>query len=552
METTDGPGISQSPEIDQRDRRKFQRSTPGFPLSVRWANEVPGAEGGDVQDISEGGFCFLGGTPEPVGSYARVYLSTSGQNELELMTRIVWRKTSETPTSTKKIGVMVLERNDIGRYKKIVDLALGSTPGERRIQERRETTLNQGNVTRSVDDRRGLPGIARRLFMTGQSLDRWISRYTYERSLKSASSAKVKMDPSTKIMLGSNNYLGLTDHPRVKEAALKAIMKYGTGAGGVRVLSGTMDLHKQLEERLAQFKHTESCLIFPSGYVANLAVLTAIAEEGDVFLSDEVNHASIVDGCRASKGTVRFYKHCDLENLEKKLSQYGARKPKMIITDGVFSMDGDVAPVDKILALAKKYNAMLMVDDAHATGVVGQTGRGSAEHCGVLGQVDITTVTLSKALGAIGGAICGSRNVIKRIFNLSRPFIFTSALPPSVCASVMAAIDVIESEPGLVQKVKKNRDILCSGLRKMGYRVPPTESAVIPVIIGNEVKTYQLASRLDELNVFVNAVSRPAVPREYSRLRISVMATHTEGHLEEALTAFRQAGEELGLIKKEG
>ncbi len=215
-------------------------------------------------------------------------------------------------------------------------------------------------------------------------------------------------------------------------------------------------------------------------------------------------------------------------------------------------MDGDVAPVDKILTLAKRYNAMLMVDDAHSTGVVGQTGRGSAEHCGVLGKVDITTVTLSKALGAIGGAICGSRNLIKKIFNLSRPFIFTSALPPSVCASVMAAIDVIESEPELVRNVQKNRDILCSGLRAMGYRVPPTESAVIPVIIGNEVKTYQLATRLDELNVFVNAVSRPAVPREYSRLRISVMATHTEEHLKEALAAFRRAGEELGLVKQEG
>lgn len=308
-----------------------------------------------------------------------------------------------------------------------------------------------------------------------------------------------------------------------------------------------MDLHKQLEERLARFKHTESCLIFPSGYVANLAALTAIVEEGDVLLNDEVNHASIVDGCRSSRGTLRFYKHNNLENLEKKLAQYGTRKPKLIITDGVFSMDGDVAPVDKILTLAKRYNAMLMVDDAHSTGVVGQTGRGSAEHCGVLGKVDITTVTLSKALGAIGGAICGSRNLIKKIFNLSRPFIFTSALPPSVCASVMAAIDVIESEPELVRNVQKNRDILCSGLRAMGYRVPPTESAVIPVIIGNEVKTYQLATRLDELNVFVNAVSRPAVPREYSRLRISVMATHTEEHLKEALAAFRRAGEELGL-----
>ncbi len=447
---------------------------------------------------------------------------------------------------------MVLERNDIDRYRKIVELARGTPPVERRIQERRQTTLEQGNVKRSGDDRRGLPGIARRLAMAGQSLDRWISRYTYERSLKSASSSKVQMESSAKIMLGSNNYLGLTDHPRVKEAALKAIEKYGTGAGGVRVLSGTMDLHKQLEERLARFKHTESCLIFPSGYVANLAALTAIVEEGDVLLNDEVNHASIVDGCRSSRGTLRFYKHNNLENLEKKLAQYGTRKPKLIITDGVFSMDGDVAPVDKILTLAKRYNAMLMVDDAHSTGVVGQTGRGSAEHCGVLGKVDITTVTLSKALGAIGGAICGSRNLIKKIFNLSRPFIFTSALPPSVCASVMAAIDVIESEPELVRNVQKNRDILCSGLRAMGYRVPPTESAVIPVIIGNEVKTYQLATRLDELNVFVNAVSRPAVPREYSRLRISVMATHTEEHLKEALAAFRRAGEELGLVKQEG
>lgn len=520
------------------DRRSHSRLNLAVPWRVRWENLGVGSLG-VVEEVSKGGFRVKGTSIVPVGTYASFYLSIPQKPDIELVGRLIWREDSGESSLSGTLGVMVLERKDVEKFRELVGEQGGVSKNRRCHDEETNASLN---------NRREIPTIGRRLMNSGKSLDRWISRYTYERGLRSASAPFVQMESGNKIMLGSNNYLGLTDHPRVKDAAIDAIQKYGTGAGGVRVLSGTMDLHKKLEERIARFKHAEACLIFPSGYVANLATLTSIAERGDVFFNDQVNHASIVDGCRSSEATMRFYKHNDLGNLEKKLKAYPKETPKLIITDGVFSMDGDVAPVDEIVSLSARYGAMVMVDDAHGTGVVGQTGRGSAEHRGVLGKVDITTVTLSKALGAVGGAICGSRNLIKKIFNLSRHFIFTSALPPAVCASVIAALDVIESEPGLVTRLAQNREFLCKGLREMGYDVPGTESAIVPVIIGDEVKTYKLAARLDELGVFVNAVSRPAVPRELSRLRVSVMATHTQTQLKNALEAFQQAGEELSLL----
>lgn len=531
------------------DRRKDPRWTPNVPVQMRW-HQGGRTETLAVKDLSLGGLRIESGTCPPIGTYVPVSIAFSGTNEINLEVRVVWKRPGVSAESAHKVGLMVLQRRDVDKYQTQVLTFKEPSPIDRRFQDRRLVNLQQLNTSteRRQDKRRGTSGISKRLSVSGQSLDRWISRYTYERLIQSAPGPTVKTQDRTKIMLGSNNYLGLSDHPKVKEATIKAIEKYGVGAGGVRVLSGTMDLHKALEHRLAEFKSAEACLLYSSGFVANLAVLTSILRKGDVVLNDEVNHASIVEGCRSSDAVVRFYKHKDLVGLARKLSQYHRDTPKLIITDGVFSMDGDVAPLKEILGLAKKFNAMLMVDDAHATGVIGPTGRGSAEYCGVKGLVDITTVTLSKALGAVGGAICGSRSLIKHIFNLSKPFIYSSALPPSVCASTLAALDVLESNPCLIENIHKNRSFLVSGLKTLGFNVPDSVSAVIPVIIGDEIKTYKMASRLDELNIFVNAVSRPAVPRELSRLRISVMATHKLEQLEEALFAFKKAGKEIGLI----
>jgi 8-amino-7-oxononanoate synthase len=528
------------------NRRKSERWRSSQILAKLVSSRRKGS--GTTEDISPLGFRLTADWDYPVGSFVAVRLSFPHGEEAEVEARVVWRKKKKTQAGpVQEIGFIVTTRKDASQYQELVKHAPKILIEDRRLIQRRKASAESAEERRQKD-RRGGASLRARTDMTGSGLDEWITSYTYERVLQSGSAASIITRDQDKVMLGSNNYLGLTQHPKVKEAAIKAIEKYGVGAGGVRVLSGTMDLHRQLEERMAEFKKTEDCLVFPAGYMANFAALCAVLEKGDVALNDEINHASIVDGCRFSEATVRFYKHNDMAGLEKKLAQYGSDHPRLIITDGVFSMDGDVAPLKEIVALGKKYNAMVMVDDAHATGVIGATGRGSAEFWGVSGQVDITIATLSKAIGAIGGAVCGSRATIKTIAHRSRQFIFTSALPPAVCASAMAALEVIQSEPALIAQLHENRRFLWNGLKELGYRTYDTPSAVIPVIIGDEKKAYEFARRLDERGVFVNAVSAPAVPRELSRLRVSVMATHTQEQLGHALEAFRDAGRSLGLI----
>jgi 8-amino-7-oxononanoate synthase len=277
-------------------------------------------------------------------------------------------------------------------------------------------------------------------------------------------------------------------------------------------------------------------------------VLTALIQKGDIVFNDQVNHASIIDGCRTSEGTIRFYRHNDMENLEKKLKQYPREKPKLIITDGVFSMDGDIVDLPGVVALAKKYNATVMLDDAHALGVLGERGTGTAEYHGVKEGIDLTIATFSKALGGMGGAVCGSNTLIKFIHYHSRQFIFSTSMAPPVCASAIAALEVLETEPQLIQSLHRNRKFLSDGLKKLGYDVVETKTAIIPVLIRDEKKTYALTHLLDEMGVFVNAVTRPSVPRELSRLRVSVMATQTEDHLAQALVAFQKAGRQLRIL----
>lgn len=529
---------------EQGDRRKSARWQPSGVVAKLVCEGF--RDSGDTEDISPIGFRLKANWDYPVGSYLTVRLVFPTGEEMEIEARIAWRKRA-AEGAAQEIGFFVTTHKNFDRFQEVVERCSKEQIEDRRTTQRRRTSDNSP-VERRARDRRGTITIRRRTDLDTSAMDPWISTYTYERVIQSSSSSSVVTHDQSKIMLGSNNYLGLTDHPKVKEAAIKAIEKYGTGAGGARVLSGTMELHKRLEERLAEFEKAEACLIFPAGYLANFAVLGAILKKGDVVLNDEVNHASIIDGCRFSEAVTRFYRHGDMENLERKLAQYESDKPRLIITDGVFSMDGDVAPLDKIVALGKKYGAMVMVDDAHSTGVIGERGHGTAEHCGVLGQVDITIATLSKSLGAAGGAVCASRSVIKSMFHRARQFIFTSALPPATCAGALAALDVIDAEPQLVRRLHENRRFLWSGLKEMGYNAIETPSAVIPVIIGDEEKTYALTRRLDELGVFVNAVSSPAVPRELSRLRVSVMATHTQEQLGEALDAFKKGGRSLDLI----
>lgn len=504
-------------------------------------------------DYSQNGLRLATELDIPLGSYVQIkaeHREDSKTEVYELDARVIWRRNSTHPKYPWTVGYLLLKRKDFNNYQKLLSQHPQRACADRRDNERREKlTIGPASDEQRRYGRREIPSIKRRLMEQSFALDDWISTYRYQRVLESASAPSVTTQNSRKIMLGSNNYLGLTQHPRVKEAAIKAIEKYGTGSGGARMLSGSMDLHLQLEERLAQFKSAETCTLLPSGYMANFAALTALLlDTNDVVFNDELNHASIFDGCRATPAKIRFYRHSDVTGLEKRLAQYDMDRRKLIVTDGVFGMDGDVAPLQDIVRLAKQYNAIVMVDDAHATGVIGNRGHGSAEYCGVTGEIDITVCTLSKALGNIGGAVCGSRQLTKAISNTVRVSLFTSAPPPAIAASVIAALDVIDSEPELVTNLHRNRQFLYQGLKGLGYNVTEAPSAILPVIIGEERKTNELAAMLDDLGVFVSAVGPPAVPQRLCRLRVCVMATHTLDELEQALNCFKHAGRKLGLI----
>lgn len=359
--------------------------------------------------------------------------------------------------------------------------------------------------------------------------------------LQSGQSTEIVLDGKKYILLSSNSYLGLSVDPRVKKAAIHAIEKYGTGSGGSRLVSGSTDLHRQLEERIAKFKKTESAILFSSGYLANIGTISALVGYGDTVYSDELNHASIIDGCRLSKADIEIYKHCDVEHLSIMLASNTKRNKKLIVTDTVFSMDGDLAPLPGIVELAEKNGCMLMIDEAHATGVLGRRGSGGTEYFSIEDRVPIVMGTLSKAVGSIGGYIAGSQKLIDFIRNRVRSYIFDTSLPASALAASLAAIDIIEFEPerreylwNLIKKFK-------SGLEKIGLKVLPSHSAVIPVLIGDAHPAMDFARVLRENGVYTPAVRPPSVPVGMCRIRATLMAKHTEGHVEKALSAFKVA-----------
>ncbi len=372
--------------------------------------------------------------------------------------------------------------------------------------------------------------------------------YFYMRNLDSFSGSRVRINGREMIMLGSNNYLGLTNHPKVKEAAIKAIKKYGLGSGGVRILSGTFSLHEELEREIAKFKGTQSSVIFNTGFMTNLGSIISMVTHDTIVINDEKNHASIVDGSIFSKAKVRVFLHNDMEYLENILSSYPKSQDKLIITDSVYSMDGDIANLPEIYRLAKKYNARTMIDEAHASGVLGKTGRGAPEHFNLTGKIDIVMGTFSKALGSLGGFIASTEDVVTYLKHVSREFIFSASLPPAVVAGSIAAIKVIRKEPHLLKVLWRNIEYIKKGLKKLGYDTGNSESAVIPVLIRDEIKTYKMAQILDKFDIFVNPVVFPAVKESESRLRVSIMASHSLEDLDRALDAFKIAGKKTGLI----
>jgi glycine C-acetyltransferase len=373
--------------------------------------------------------------------------------------------------------------------------------------------------------------------------------YRTKRVLQSEQAGRVLLDGKRVVMLGSSNYLGLASDPRVKEAAKAAVDKYGCGAASVSEVCGLTDLHYELRGRLARFLGSEDTLLYTSCTTANMGVIDGLMREGEVIFSDQLNHASIIDGCRISTATTKVYPHKDLATLEQHLGDSGDARLRMIVTDGVFSMEGDTAPLDKIVELADRYSAITVVDESHAFGVLGQRGKGTVEQYGVEGQIDIQTGTFGKALGGAGGGyVCGSHDLVDYLYHRSRSFIFTNALPPATVAGALAALSILEEDPGLVQRLRDNTAHFRAGIETIGLKLLGGESPITPIIIGETPQAYAMADRLLEEGVFLAAVGYPVVPVGEARLRAQISAALTVEDLDFALECIDKAARALSVV----
>src|SRR6266481_4920962 len=356
------------------------------------------------------------------------------------------------------------------------------------------------------------------------------------------------------INLASNNYLGLCNHPKLEEAAIAATKKFGVGSGAVRTIAGTMRIHRELEEKIAAFKGVEACVVFQSGFTANAGTVSSILGKDDFILSDELNHASIIDGARLSRAKIKVFRHKDVAHAEELLREV-QNEPghKLLITDGVFSMDGDIGPVDKLAALAEKYNAIMMVDDAHSSGVLGRNGRGSIDHFHVTDKVDIQVGTLSKAIGALGGYVCGSRDLIDYLFHRARPFLFSTSHPPSVAATCIAAFEVLEQEPERIDKLWENTRFWKKELGNLGFNIggvntPASETPITPIIVGDGRLCMDFSRELFNEGVMGTGIAFPTVAEGKARIRTIMTATHTSEQLQQALEVLSRAGKRMGIV----
>jgi glycine C-acetyltransferase len=372
--------------------------------------------------------------------------------------------------------------------------------------------------------------------------------YRRLRVLDGEQKAHTSIDGRSVVNLSSNNYLGLTTHPRLRERAIAAIEAYGVGSGSVRTIAGTMQIHMALERKLAAFKHTEAAVVFQSGFTANAGTVSSILGRDAVIVSDELNHASIIDGARLSRASIKVFPHRDVAAARRIVADIPRGTRTLIITDGVFSMDGDLGAVPELCDLADEFGCIMMVDDAHASGVFGRQGRGTVDHFGMHGRVDIQVGTLSKAIGALGGYVAGSRALIEFLYHRARPFLFSTSHPPSVAASCLAAIEVLEEEPQLLERLWENTRYFKSGLQELGFNTGTSESPITPVIVGEGARAMELSDRLFARGVFAQGIGFPTVPQGKARVRTIVTATHSREDLEFALDAFRAVGTELGII----
>jgi glycine C-acetyltransferase len=373
--------------------------------------------------------------------------------------------------------------------------------------------------------------------------------FRYPRTLEGEQRARARFDGRDVVNLSSNNYLGLAADSRLKEAAIKATERYGAGSASVRTIAGTMTLHRALEERIARFKRTEAALVFQSGFTANAGTVAALLTREDAIVSDELNHASIIDGSRLSRAQIKVYRHRDPADLRAKLAEArGQARRTLVVTDGVFSMDGDIAPLPEVVALAREHGAIMMVDDAHASGVLGRDGRGSVDHFGLHGQVDVQVGTLSKAIGVLGGYVVGARTLIDWLLQRGRPLLFSTSHPPAVTAACLAAFDILEREPERIERLWANTRAFKAGLQQLGFDTGQSETPITPVIVGEGDRAMRLSDELFREGVFAQGIAYPTVPRGRARVRTIVTAEHTPDDLREALDAFAHAGRRLGLL----
>ncbi len=383
-----------------------------------------------------------------------------------------------------------------------------------------------------------------------EQLESWRAAGSYFRlrELQTACEPISRFDGREVINLASNNYLGLANHPKLVEAAVRATKQYGAGSGAVRTISGTMALHLELERRIAAFKNVEACVVFQSGFAANAGTVSAILTPEDHIISDALNHASIIDGCRLSKAKIHVFAHKDIGMAEEKL--YALRDQpgrKLLITDGVFSMDGDIGPLPALAELAEKYGAIMMVDDAHSSGVLGRNGRGTVDHFGLHGSVDIQVGTLSKAVGVLGGYVCGTRDFIEFLYHRARPFLFSTSHPPAVAASCLAAFDILEQEPERIERLWSNTRRFQAGLRAAGLSTGDTETPITPVIVGDTAAAFQYSRKLFEAGVYATGIGFPTVPQGKARVRAIVTATHTPEQLDRAVDIMAETARQMGI-----
>jgi glycine C-acetyltransferase len=372
--------------------------------------------------------------------------------------------------------------------------------------------------------------------------------YRTLRVLEGEQKPKTTFDHRQVVNLSSNNYLGLTTHPLLRERALEATRRLGVGSGSVRSIAGTMDIHMELERRLAVFKNTEAVVVFQSGFAANAGTVAAVLSKDDVVISDELNHASIIDGCRLSRAAIKVFPHKDAAAARRIASELPAAQRKLLITDGVFSMDGDLGALPALCDIAEEFGCIMMVDDAHASGVFGRSGRGTIDHFGMHGRVDIQVGTLSKAIGALGGYVAGSRTLVEFLYHRARPFLFSTSHPPAVAAACIAALDVLEQEPQIIERLWENTRFFKSGLQTLGFNTGLSESPITPVIVGDGALAMKLSDRLFQEGVFAQGIAFPTVARDKARVRTIVTATHTRDELQFALDVFGKVGRELSIL----